>query len=66
MTGNNGILWIIIIIALLSGNGGLGNIFGGCGNGCNNNDSTWLIILIIILFCCNGNGNCFNLCDNNC
>lgn len=63
MNGNNSIIWLIIILALLGGNNGIGSIFGG--NGCGGSDNTWLIILIILLFFgCGNNG--FNLCDNNC
>lgn len=56
--GNNGIIWIIVLLLLCGcGNNGIGNIFGGCGNDC-----TWLIIIVLILCC----GNGMNICDNKC
>jgi len=76
---DNDCSWIIILVIILCcccGNGGLGNLFGGCG-GCgghgddccdNNNDCTWIIILVVILCCCGngGLGNLFGGCGKRC
>ncbi len=51
--GCNSLIWLIILLALLSGNNGIGL---SNGNGCCDNSCLWLILL---LCCCGGNGNGF-------
>lgn len=51
--GENGIIWILILLLLLGG-GSCGLNFGNCGNGMDS-----LIIIIFILFFFSGNNGLF-------
>nr|WP_297630093.1 chorion class high-cysteine HCB protein 13 [uncultured Clostridium sp.] len=55
--GENGMLWIIILLAFCGGGNGFGNCGNGCDDGCGDNNGMWLIL--ILLLACGGCGNGF-------